>query len=357
MNTRFITLGTFVVVTLGAFTWLAMQLGLGDRNGTHYTVKTQDAAGLVEGNSVRIAGVEVGKVEHIHVEGNMAVIDIRVRPGTNVWSDACAAVHIKGMLGEKYLGISQAMEGTPMPAKSTFGCVTATVDFDNALNATKEMVYGEDSLLPPITRIAKRIDTMTRSLDEGPGLPREKFERVLDDLAELVSETRDMVKENRDDVRGIAQAANALLHDGRISRMMTNGDKLLATLAHDTPELLAKGDQILTRLDKASDLFNDANLAKFQHTLDNMDVSLGNLAKISADFKDIGKELKPALVKVGPLLKNLATLAERGAAITYDGIRQMFQVEGFRVRISKNRKAEREIGDGDSDEAEGFQGP
>ena len=110
MNTRFITLGTFVVVTLGAFTWLAMQLGLGDRNGTHYTVRTPDAAGLVEGNSVRIAGVEVGKVEHIHVDGNIAVIDIRVRPGTNVWSEACAAVHIKGMLGEKYLGISQDMK-------------------------------------------------------------------------------------------------------------------------------------------------------------------------------------------------------------------------------------------------------
>jgi phospholipid/cholesterol/gamma-HCH transport system substrate-binding protein len=356
MNTRFITLGTFVVVTLGAFTWLAMQLGLGDRNGTHYTVKTQDAAGLVEGNSVRIAGVEVGKVEQIHVEGNVAVIDIRVRPGTNVWSEACAAVHIKGMLGEKYLGISQAMEGTPMPAKSTFGCVTATVDFDNALNATKEMVYGEDSLLPPITRVAHRIDRLTASLDEGPGLPREKLEKMLDDTRELLATARDMLKDNREDLRGIAEGANTMLHDPRISRIIGNTDKLVATLGREVPDMLAKGDRLLTRLDKASELFSDDNLAKFDRILSNGDTAAANLSKISGDFKDIGKELKPALVKVGPMLKNLATLAERGAAITFSDVKRFFQVEGMRVRIVKNRKAEREIGE-DQDEAEGFQGP
>lgn len=355
MNTRFITLGTFVVVTLGAFTWLAMQLGLGDRSGTHYTVRTPDAAGLVEGNSVRIAGVEVGKVEQIHVEGNIAVIDIRVRPGTNVWADACAAVHIKGMLGEKYLGISQAMEGTQMPANSTFGCVTATVDFDNALNATKEMVYGEDSLLPPITRVAHRIDRLTASLDEGPGLPREKLDKLLVDTGELVAEARNMVRDNADDVRAMAKAGNALLHDPRISRMIGNADKLLATLNRDVPDLLAKADRAITRLDKASELFNDKNIAKFEHLLDNGDIAVGNLAKITGDFKDIGKELKPALVKVGPMLKNLATLAERGAAITFADVKRFFQVEGMRVRVFKNRKAARDIAD--EDEEDGFQGP
>ena len=166
-----------------------------------------------------------------------------------------------------------------------------------------------------------------------------------------------MLEENRKNLQGIAEGGNSLLHDARISRIISNTDKLLARLERDVPDMLAKGDRLLTRLDKASELFKDENLAKFDRMLANGDVSLGNLAKISGDFKDIGKELKPALVKVGPLLKNLAVIAERGAAITYDGIRRMLQVEGMRVRIAKNRKAEREIGDGDQDEAEGFQGP
>ncbi len=354
MNTKYITLGTFVLVTLGAFGWLASQLGLGDRGGTHYTVRTADAAGLVEGNSVRIAGVEVGKVEQIHVDGNMAVIDLRIRPGTSVWADACAAVHIKGMLGEKFLGISQGMTGTAMAPDSEFQCVTPTVDFDNALNATKDMVYGEDSLLPHISRIAKRVDTFTAALDEGPGLPRERLEKALTDLEHILSETRGLLEDNRADVRVIAQSARRLLEDPRLPRMLANGDKLLAVLERETPPLLDKGDRLLTR---ANVLVDDAHLAKFDTILDDGAAAVGDLKKISHDFRNVGVDLKPAIKALAPMITDLATLAKRATHITEAKIRQMFQIEGFRVRIAKNRKIERLFGDGDEDEKEGFQGP
>jgi len=339
MNNRYITLGTFVLVTLGAFGWLAMQLGLGDNGGTHYTVRTPDAAGLVEGNSVRIAGVEVGKVEGIKVDGNIAVIDLRIRPGTPVFADACAAVHIKGMLGEKYLGIAQGNTGAAMQANTTFTCVTATVDFDNALNATREMVYGEDSLLPPITRVAQRIDRLTESLDEGEGLPREKLDKMLDDTHELIALARDMVKENRDDVRGLAAGGRKLLEDKRIDRIIANTDKLTTTLNQRVPEMLDQADRLLARLDKASVLLDDAHVAQIDGMLDDGAASLKNMRKMSDDFKDIGKELKPALTKVGPMLKNLAIISERAAGITYGKIVQMLQIEGFRVRIGQGREA------------------
>jgi hypothetical protein len=324
-----------------------MQLGLGDRSGTHYTVKTQDAAGLVEGNSVRIAGVEVGKVEQIHVEGNVAVIDIRVRPGTNVWADACAAVHIKGMLGEKYLGISQAMEGTPMPAKSTFGCVTATVDFDNALNATKEMVYGEDSLLPPITRVAHRIDRLTASLDEGPGLPREKLDKMLDDTQASCSTTRATCSSR--EPRGPARHRRGRQHDAARPADLPHAHQHRQAARHAqaarSPTCSPRATSLLPASTRPASCSATTTSPSSTASSANGDTALANLSKISGDFKDIGKELKPALVKVGPLLKNLATIAERGAAITYDDIRRMLQVEGMRVRIVKNRKAEREIGE------------
>ena len=357
MNTRYITLGTFVVVTLGAFTWLAMQLGLSDRGGTHYTVETADAAGLVEGNSVRIAGVEVGKVEQIRVKGNIAVIDIRVRNGTNVWAEACAAVHIKGMLGEKYLGITQAMDGAPMPANSTFACVTPTVDFDNALNATRDMVYGKESLLPHIGRIAKRMDTLTASLDEGPGLPRERLDNLLKEVETITTTTRAMLEENRQDLRGMAEGTNTLLHDPRISRILGNTDKLVATLNRDVPGLLDRADRLLARLDKASEALSPDNIAKFERILSNGDAAVANLNKISGDFKDIAKDLKPALTKLAPLMKNLSIIAERGAAVTFDGIKRFFQIDGFRVHLFKDRKAVKSLGAEDDDKAAGFEGP
>lgn len=358
MNTRYITLGTFVLVTLGAFGWLAFQLGLGDRGGTHYTVRTPDAAGLVEGNSVRIAGVEVGKVERIFVDGNEAVIDLRVRKGTRVFADACAAVHIKGMLGEKYLGISQAKTGTDMPANATFGCVTATVDFDNALNATRDMVYGDDALLPVVTRIAHRIDEATAVLDAPPepaGAPAapgaappatkpsalNRMDKMLDDTGELIALTKDTFKENREDLRAIIKGTRVLVEDPRIPRMLANGDKLLDLLNRRAPKLLNDLENVLAKLDKGLEIVDDKHRAKFDAMIADAGAALENLRSVSEEFKGVGAELRPLIKNVGPLLKNLSKLAERAAGITEASIRQFFQMEGFRVRIGQPREARR----------------
>ncbi len=363
MNTRYFTLGTFVVVTLGAFGWLAMQLGLGDRGGTHYTVRTHDAAGLIEGNSVRIAGVEVGKVEKIRVDGNQAVIDVRVRRGITVFADACAAVHIKGMLGEKYLGIEQNMTGEPMAPGATFGCVTRTVDFDNALNATRDVVYGEESLLPVVTRIAKRIDTMTSSLDQrdastepagtaatvddpaggpvqaAPQAGHASVQELMDATRDLLRLSHDVLQENRDDVRASMQGLRKLVEDPQIQRMLRDGSQLLDTLTKRTPRLLDEAEKALKKLERVADLVNDQRVAKIDAILDDSSASIKNLRKISEDFKDIGRDVKPLVRSLAPLFKNLNTLAERATNITEASIRQLLQMEGFRVRLGQGREA------------------
>lgn len=368
MNTRYITLGTFVLVTLGAFGWLAAQLGFGDRGGTHYIVRTADAAGLVEGNSVRIAGVDVGKVDRIHVEGNRAVIDLRIRKGTPVFADACAAVHIKGMLGEKYLGIDQAAEGQPMAAGAEFGCVTRTVDFDNALNATRDMVYGSDPLLPLVTRLAHRIDKMTAFLDEAPvatadpadpadpaapdapapAARRPSLDRltsILDHTDALLTTSQGMLADNRDDLRAIVHSARGHLEDPRIPRMLANGDKALDTVARRLPALMNDLEDITGKLKKGLELLDDKHRARYEEMLADLGAALDNFRTISEELKGLGKELRPALKHVGPLLKDLRTISERAAAITETTIRQFFQIEGFRVRLFQGKEARQHMRD------------
>lgn len=363
MNTRYITLGTFVLVTLGAFGWLAVQLGLGDRGGTHYTVRTGDAAGLVEGNSVRIAGVDVGKVARIHVEGNQAVIDVRIRKDTTVFADACAAVHIKGMLGEKYLGIDQAATGTPLAAGADFQCVTRTVDFDNALNATSEIVYGEESLLPLVTKIARRIDRVTAALDETgpapataastePGTPTgarmpslAQVGSMLDTTDTLLTTTLGVVEENREDLRAIVKGTRALVEDPRIPRMLANGDKALDVAAKRLPGLMNDLETLIARANKGLELVDDKHRAKFDDMIADASTALDNLRVISEEFKGLGKELRPGLKHIGPLLEDLRVIVHRATAITETSIRQMLQMEGFRVRLSPSREAREHLRD------------
>lgn len=335
MNTRYITLGTFVAVTLGAFTWLAMQLGFSTGDGNTYTVRMDDAQGLVEGNAVRIAGVEIGKIDEIHVEGNQAVVRINIKKGNTLFDDVCASSLMKGMLGEKFLGLEQGPTGTPLQPGAEIGCVKRTVDVGTALNSTAGMVYGDAELLAPIARLVMRLDTLTADL-EKQDLPREQLTKMLDDTAAILGTTRAMLEENRADVREIVASSRKLLANPKLTRMIDDGEKILGELRREVPGLLDKGDSALTKLEKLAGFLDDTRLSKFDKILDDGSAAVGNLRKLSDDFKTITKAIAPELP---PLIKNIGTIARRATFITETSIRQLLQIEGFRVRIGQGREA------------------
>jgi phospholipid/cholesterol/gamma-HCH transport system substrate-binding protein len=335
MNTRYITLGTFVLVTLGAFAWLAAQLGFSPRDGNRYTVRMNDAQGLVEGNAVRIAGVEIGKIDDIHVEGNQAVVHINIKKGNVLLTDVCAASLMKGMLGEKFLGLTQSATGAPLAPGGEIACVKDTVDVGTALNSTASMVYGDTELLAPVARLVTRLDTLTAELD-AKDIPRDKLNKLLDDTSAVMATTRAMLEENREDVRAIVSTGRKLLQSPKIPRMLDNAEDLVDTLHDKVPGMLETSERALNKLDKAAGTLDDERIAKIGKMLDDGSIAVKNLRAISEDFKAQSKDIAK---EIAPLLKNLGVIAKRATHITEGAIRQMLQVEGFRVRIGQSREA------------------
>ena len=77
MNRTHIGLGVFVLGTLGLLVWLAQSIGaIGSRGGIRYEVRLEHAAGLVTNNAVKIAGVEVGHIEAVGVDHDIAVLTL-----------------------------------------------------------------------------------------------------------------------------------------------------------------------------------------------------------------------------------------------------------------------------------------
>lgn len=334
MNSRYLTLGIFVAVTLGALTLLAWTLGALPQSGKHYRVRLADAAGLVQGNAVRIAGVQIGQIRKIYVEGNQAVLDLQIDASTAVYTDACASPQMKGLLGEKFLQLRQGPTGSPLPGGSDIACIDASVDIGEALNAMNEVVDGEDGLYKPISRIVRRVDRLSEALD-GEGLPRERLDKVLADVESMVGTTRAMLEENREDLRAITRRTRELLEDPRIDRMLTNGDKLLAMLEREAPGMLAqldrilgKGEELVDDLKKAtSTLLDGAHIKKLDDMMTDGQAAVKNLRKISDDFRDVAKLAKP-------MLDHLSVIVRRAAAIDEAAIRNLLQKEGFRVRLA-----------------------
>src|SRR5688500_7114071 len=88
-----VTLGALVVLALVAFVWLTFAVGGGAPSGaTRYVLMMDSALGLSEDNAVAVAGVKVGVVDEIKVEGRRAKVVIAIDPGVAIHEDARAAL-------------------------------------------------------------------------------------------------------------------------------------------------------------------------------------------------------------------------------------------------------------------------
>ena len=72
--------------------------------GATYKAEFSEAAGLKPTNEVRIAGVKVGKVTGVDLEGDRVIVSFKVQDAW-VGDDTAASIQIKTILGQKYLAL------------------------------------------------------------------------------------------------------------------------------------------------------------------------------------------------------------------------------------------------------------
>ncbi|MBF0318792.1 MAG: outer membrane lipid asymmetry maintenance protein MlaD [Nitrospirae bacterium] len=103
--------GIFLIIGFAALAYLSMQLGnvriFGEKGYTIHA-RFNKIGGLKRGAPVEIAGVEIGKVREIALEGDtyQAEVAMSINTAIKLQKDTIASVKTKGLLGEKYVQLS-----------------------------------------------------------------------------------------------------------------------------------------------------------------------------------------------------------------------------------------------------------
>ncbi|MDH4320287.1 MAG: outer membrane lipid asymmetry maintenance protein MlaD [Desulfobulbaceae bacterium] len=111
INTDFIV-GLFLLAGFGCFVYLSLQLGefsmfSMEKNYT-LTADFNNISGLKPGAGVEMAGVGVGQVYKIALgENDRAHVTLLLKQGVKVSEDAIASIRTQGIIGDKYVRISQ----------------------------------------------------------------------------------------------------------------------------------------------------------------------------------------------------------------------------------------------------------
>ncbi len=345
MNKKYIALGAFLVVTLGLMIWLAQNVGaLGRGAGDHYTVRLRHAAGLVEDNAVKIAGVKVGEISEIEIDHDEAILHLRVRPGTKLHVDTVAIVRAKSLLGEKYLQLDPGTrEADLLKPGSEIEKVRNTFEIDEVLNALQPILGGGedgDSLAGAIAPLAKRVDRLLAGAMGEDGAPaiitREELDKTLDDAQAIVASVRRILETNEPKIAELLDNGNRLLSDPRIPRIIGNLDRLAATTANRLPGTLDEIDHVLGDVRNVTSKLTPERAERLAKAIDDLSAAASSLRKISDDIAKISDDVSGLISKLNKLLVRVLGIDE----LT---IRKFVQQEGIKVNLKVPKDVKKQI--------------
>lgn len=202
--------------------------------GRTITIELADAGGLESGDRVEVAGIHVGTVESLHIDGDVVIAELDVDRQIRFGDKTIASVRVGNLLGSKYVELTPKGGGNlasdRIPADRTvpaydvvdaFGELSQTVDaidtdqLESALNSVAETFRGSsddvESALRGLTTIsetlAARDDNVSSLLARSNRLAgtldasRKDISALVQDAALLLTE----VDRRRDSLDGLIE--------------------------------------------------------------------------------------------------------------------------------------------------------
>jgi phospholipid/cholesterol/gamma-HCH transport system substrate-binding protein len=134
--------GIFVAVGLVCLAYLSIKLGkLEVIGGNVYEVEAEfdSASGLKAGAPVEIAGVEVGRIKAIKLKDDRAAVILAIQEGVKLYSDTIASIKTRGIIGEKFLGLSPGGGGEALPPGGKIRDTESGLDLEELLG---QFIHG-----------------------------------------------------------------------------------------------------------------------------------------------------------------------------------------------------------------------
>jgi phospholipid/cholesterol/gamma-HCH transport system substrate-binding protein len=187
--------------------------------GDTYHAMFTEAGGLKVNDEVRIAGVRVGKVDEVALDGDQVKVSFKVDDAADFGSDTRAAIKVKTILGSMFLALEpagggQLDEGATIPAERTSSPFDVVEAFEG-LASTSEQI-DTDQLAESLTTLAD----LTRNTPE-------EFRGALSGLSRLSANVAE-----KD-----AQLNTLLVNLERVSTVLDERDQDIIKLMEDSDVL------------------------------------------------------------------------------------------------------------------------
>jgi phospholipid/cholesterol/gamma-HCH transport system substrate-binding protein len=264
--------------------------------GTTYTALFTEAAGLQPGAEVAIAGVPVGRVSGVSLDGDHVLVAFQVK---NAWvgNQSTVAIDIKTVLGDKYLAVdplgrAAQNPGQTIPAYRT----TSPYDVTQAFSG-----LGQDLSAINTRQLARSLATLAAAFRHAPPSVRSSL-RGLAALSRAIAAKNVAVTRLLAGTRKVT--GDLSTEDGSFRALFSDGNLLLAELRQRQAAIhaLLLGTQALAT--QLSGLVSDDSAT--------LGPALASLSQVTAALQANQASLGRALALAGPYYRLLGNTLGNG---------------------------------------------
>lgn len=289
-----ISIAVIAALLLAAFNASALPLIGG---GDTYKAAFSDASGLKAGDEVRIAGVRVGQVDAIELDGDQVVAELRVDTPSRFGTETEADIRVKTLLGDVFVALVPEGEGQ-LEAGSTIPRSRTTSAFD-VVSAFEGLASRAEAI--DTDQLAEAVDTLAELTDDTPAAFQGTL-RGLSRLSRTVASRNDEIGEllrNLDTVSGTLADRDADLVD-----LMRNSDLVLRAL-------VARREAVNTLLVSTSRLSRELT-ALVRQSRDDLRPALDNLEGVVDVLLKNQNNLDEALRLMAPFYRVFTNVLGNG---------------------------------------------
>ena len=280
--------GALVVAALLAAFFRYRPVDETSARGNGYRVYTLlgSAQGLITKSRVTIAGISVGRIEAIRLEGERARVDIEIDEGVILHDDATIQRTSASLLGEYLLAITPGTEGRRVLVDGDqIGTVVETAGMGDIMNDVgaiahsvravarqMETSFGSDEagqqMADALRNLSEALATVNETIQQNQEVvnrtleniesittnARPDLDEILDNIAAITEQVRLLIENNQDDVdRGVGELDDTIASIHRASDQL---DHVLADLGEVT-ERTAAGEGTIGRLTSDEHLIDE----------------------------------------------------------------------------------------------------
>ncbi len=298
--------------------------------GDTYTLfaNVENASGLLPGSPVQVAGVRVGKVDDISLDGNEARMRLNLFSRYVTYSDAEISIRSLGILGDKYVNLNLGSKSaTPLPPGGEISLIGPNTGLENLVSSISNIVsdvsnvtsalqdsFGSKRGRKRLEAVMENISFATENIHNITKVTNQQIEYILFNLREFTDNVNRISKDNEDDIRRLVkgfatfgeQLANiSSANRKEIDSIIQNVEIFSGALAENGPSIIRDLRLLLTN-----------NRQKIAETVDNINNAFIHLEDAMVHVESISAKLDEGEGTFGRLINDDTTVNNLDSALS-----------------------------------------